>query len=45
MGGIPIEPLGRNAQLDFIKLSDLPLWKTWSGYTFENICLIHINQI
>jgi len=40
-----LEPLGKNAQLDFTKLSDLPLWKTWSGYTFENICLIHINQI
>lgn len=40
-----LEPLGKNTQLDFTKLSDLPLWKTWSGYTFENICLIHINQI
>ena len=40
-----LEPLGKNNQLDFTKLSDLPLWKTWSGYTFENICLIHINEI
>lgn len=40
-----LEPLGKNNQLDFANLSDLPLWKTWSGYTFENICLIHINQI
>ncbi|MFK7906259.1 MAG: ATP-binding protein [Chitinophagales bacterium] len=40
-----LEPLGKNNQLDFIKLSDLPLWKTWSGYTFENICLTHIDQI
>ena len=40
-----LEPLGKNNHLDFTTLSDLPLWKTWSGYTFENICLIHINQI
>ncbi len=40
-----LEPLGKNTQLDFTKLSDLPLWNTWSGYTFENICLIHINPI
>jgi hypothetical protein len=40
-----LEPLGKSNQLDFTKLSDLPLWKTWSGYTFENICLTHINQI
>lgn len=40
-----LEPLGRNTKLDFTKLSDLPLWKTWSGYTFENICLTHIDQI
>lgn len=40
-----LEPLGKNNRLDFNKLSDLPLWKTWSGYTFENICLTHIDQI
>ncbi|MEZ4884216.1 MAG: ATP-binding protein [Chitinophagales bacterium] len=40
-----LEPLGKSNQLDFNKLSDLPLWKTWSGYTFENICLTHIDQI
>jgi len=40
-----LEPLGKNHQLDFRSLSDLPLWKTWSGYTFENICLTHIHAI
>lgn len=40
-----LEPLGKTSKLDFTKLSDLPLWKTWSGYTFENICLTHIDQI
>jgi len=40
-----IERLGKNAQIDFTKLSDLPNYKTWSGYAFENICLLHIPQI
>jgi len=31
--------------MDFGQLSDLPKWKTWSGYAFENICLTHINPI
>jgi uncharacterized protein len=40
-----IEPLGKNSQTDFIQLSDLPQWKTWSGYAFENVCLSHIHAI
>ncbi len=40
-----IEPLGKGSQIDFNQLSDLPKWKTWSGYTFENICFTHIEQI
>lgn len=40
-----IEPLGKGNQSDFTQLSDLPQWTTWSGYTFENICLTHIQQI
>lgn len=40
-----IEPLGKSSQPDFTQLSDLPKWKIWSGYTFENICLMHVNQI
>ena len=40
-----IAPLGANAKTDFTKLSDLPGFKSWSGYAFENICLIHIDQI
>jgi len=27
------------------KLSQTQIWKTWSGYAFENICLKHIPQI
>lgn len=40
-----LEPLGKSSQTDFIQLSDLPKWKTWSGYAFENVCLVHINQL
>jgi hypothetical protein len=40
-----IEPLGKNTTLDFSQLSDLPQWKTWSGYAFENVCLAHIAPI
>jgi uncharacterized protein len=40
-----IEPLGINSQTDFTQLSDLPQWKAWSGYAFENICLAHVQSI
>ncbi len=40
-----IEPLGKNTTLDFSQLSDLPQWKIWSGYAFENVCLMHIAPI
>lgn len=40
-----IEPLGRGSHTDFSQLSDLPQWKTWSGYAFENVCLNHISQV
>ena len=40
-----IEPLGKSSQTDFTQLSDLPQWKVWSGYAFENVCLTHIHQI
>lgn len=29
----------------WLKLSQLPVWKSWSGYAFENVCLKHINLI
>jgi len=40
-----IVPLGKGSQIDFTKLSDLPKWKGWSGYTFENVCFFHIDSI
>lgn len=40
-----IERLGKNNKTDFTKLSELPNFKTWSGYAFENVCLIHIDQL
>jgi uncharacterized protein len=40
-----IEPLGKGSQTDFTQLSDLPQWKSWSGYAFENVCLAHVQAI
>ena len=40
-----IEPLGKSSQSDFTQLSDLPKFKTWSGYAYENVCLTHIDAI
>lgn len=40
-----IEPLDNNTKVDFTKLSDLQNYKSWSGYAFENICFLHIDQI
>ncbi|MEM9887013.1 MAG: ATP-binding protein [Bacteroidota bacterium] len=40
-----IESLGKSSFAEFTQLSDLPKWKVWSGYAFENICLTHIPQI
>jgi hypothetical protein len=40
-----IEPLGKHSKTDFKQLSDLPKWKSWSGYAYENLCLTHIDQI
>jgi uncharacterized protein len=37
--------LGENTNADFTRLSELPRWKAWSGYAFENVCLYHIDQI
>jgi len=40
-----IETLGKNSFTDFTQFSELPRWKVWSGYAFENVCLTHIQQI
>ncbi|MEY4937498.1 MAG: hypothetical protein RIS64_3857 [Bacteroidota bacterium] len=40
-----IEPLGKHSKMDFAQFSDLPKWKTWSGYAYENLCLTHIDPI
>ncbi|MEM6317800.1 MAG: ATP-binding protein [Bacteroidota bacterium] len=40
-----IEPLGKSSFTDFTQLSDLPKWKVWSGYAYENVCLTHIQSI
>ncbi len=40
-----IEKVGANKKIDFTRLSDLPNYKSWSGYAFENLCFGHIDAI
>jgi len=40
-----IEPFGKDKKGFVENLSELPNFKAWSGYSFENICLAHIHQI
>ena len=40
-----VQPLGSMDGTDFQRLSDLPRWASWSGYAFENVCLLHYRQI
>lgn len=40
-----LEPLSQSVKVDFTRLSELPKWKSWSGYAFENLCFYHIEQI
>lgn len=40
-----MEKIAPNANIDFNELSDLPTWNSWSGYTFDNVCLSHVEQI
>jgi uncharacterized protein len=40
-----IEPLGRHSKVNFKELSDLPKWKSWNGYAYENLSLSHTDQI
>lgn len=40
-----IERIAENDETDFTQMSDLPQWKIWGGYAFENVCLMHVSQI
>lgn len=40
-----LESLTATSKVDFTRLSDLQQYKSWSGYAYENICLMHIDQI
>lgn len=40
-----IEKVTANKKIDFTRLSDLPNYKSWSGYAFENLCFGHIGAI
>lgn len=37
--------LARTADLTFTELSELPGWRIWSGYAFENVWLAHPTEI
>lgn len=37
--------LNQSDEVQFTNLSELPAWRSWSGYAFENVCLNHITQI
>jgi uncharacterized protein len=36
---------GKAAKTTYQKLTDIPGWQNWSGYAFENTCLLHIRQL
>jgi len=40
-----IQPNQGNANQVWEQLSKSPSYTTWSGYAFENICLLHVDQI
>jgi AAA+ ATPase superfamily predicted ATPase len=40
-----IEPNQNSAKGIWLKLSDTPSWKSWSGLAFETICLQHLEVI
>jgi uncharacterized protein len=40
-----IRKISKKNQYNIENFSDLPSWKAWSGYAFENLCLLHISQI
>ncbi len=40
-----IQKLTKTANYTFTNFNDLPSWKTWTGYAFENVCFAHIYQI
>jgi uncharacterized protein len=40
-----ILPNKGNKTPDFAGFSQLPTYKSWVGYTFENVCMSHVSQI
>lgn len=40
-----ISRLSKGEQVNFNHLSELPSWKSWSGYAFENVWLVHTSAI
>ena len=35
----------KSGEGSFISLEHTPVWKTWCGYAFENICFMHLQQM
>ena len=40
-----IQNIPKTETASYQTLSQTQTWKTWTGYAFENICLLHINNI
>ncbi len=40
-----IEKAKSQGRGSWIKQALLPAWRAWSGYAFENICLLHVGEI
>lgn len=40
-----METKRKSGEGSFISLEHTPVWKTWCGYAFENICFIHLQQM
>lgn len=40
-----IEPNKRATKFTWLQLSSKPAYTAWSGYAFETICMMHINEI
>ncbi len=35
----------KKKQINWQQFADTPIWKTWCGYAFENLCIKHLPQI
>ncbi len=40
-----IQEISKSETPSYLSLSQTQTWKTWTGYAYENICLLHISNI